>query len=101
MYWSEDYRGYQRPTVFIFSGRDDSCLDITRTWLDDHSIQHNHLVMRREEDNRPDYIVKKEMYFEHIDGKYHVVFVLDDRNSVVDEWRSMGLKVLQVEDGDF
>lgn len=101
MYFTQSWGFGERVTVFIFSGRDDSCYDETVKWLSDNGVQYDELVMRASVDNRPDYIVKKEMYFEHVEGKFDVQFVLDDRNSVVSEWRSMGLKVLQVEDGDF
>ncbi len=34
-------------------------------------------------------------------GRYTIKFVLDDRNQVVEFWRSLGLTVLQVAEGDF
>lgn len=57
--------------------------------------------MRKSGDMRKDSIVKREMFDEHIRGRYNVNFVLDDRNQVVELWRSMGLTCLQVADGDF
>jgi len=33
--------------------------------------------------------------------KYHVEFVLDDRNQVVNFWRYLGLTCFQVAEGDF
>ena len=36
-----------------------------------------------------------------IKDKYQVDYVLDDRNQVVEMWRSLGLTCLQVADGDF
>ena len=61
-----------------------------------------YLVMREEKDNRADYIVKEELYIEHILGKYNVKFVLDDRSSVVKMWREkLGLPTFQVAPGDF
>ena len=36
-----------------------------------------------------------------IKDKYRVLFVLDDRNQVVDMWRDIGLTCLQVADGNF
>jgi len=57
--------------------------------------------MRSQGDTRPDEIVKREIYEEHIKPLYNVDFVLDDRNKVVKMWRSLGLKVLQVAEGNF
>ena len=31
----------------------------------------------------------------------NVLFILDDRNGVVEMWRSLGLKCLQVAEGNF
>ena len=57
--------------------------------------------MRRTKDFRKDAIVKTELFDAHIRGRYEVLFVLDDRNQVVEMWRVMGLPCLQVAAGDF
>ena len=90
--------GYE---IIIVSGRKDECYDVTRKWLTDNRIPFEYLLMRKTEDNRPDWIVKKEIYEEHIKGKYNVEFVLDDRDQVVRMWREEGLKCLQVQEGNF
>lgn len=59
------------------------------------------LHMRVENDMRKDSIIKGELFDAHIAGKYHVLFVLDDRNQVVDFWRSVGLTCFQVAEGNF
>lgn len=59
------------------------------------------LFMRRTGDTRKDNIIKREIFNEHIRGKYNVLFVLDDRSRVVREWRAMGLTVFQVAEGNF
>lgn len=87
--------------VVLLSGRHDTCKSDTEAWLREHGVNYDKLFMRKGDDNRPDYIIKKELYEEHINGKYNVLFVLDDRNQVVDLWRSLGLKCLQVDYGDF
>lgn len=45
--------------VIIFSGRDDSCFDITRNWLIKNQINFDYLHMRKTNDRRKDSIVKK------------------------------------------
>ena len=58
--------------------------------------------MRQEGDYRPDYEVKLEIYENYIVPLgYHIDFALDDRNQIVDMWRSIGIKTLQVEPGNF
>ena len=59
------------------------------------------LHMRKTDDFRKDAIIKEEIYREHIEGKVNVLCVLDDRNQVVDFWRSLGLTCFQVAPGDF
>lgn len=87
--------------VIIFSGRDEVCRKQTELWLLYNGIHYKELHMRPEGDNRADTIIKKELYDKHIKDKYHVEFVLDDRNSVVKMWRDLGLHCFQVAEGNF
>lgn len=87
--------------VILFSGRNEVCRKETEEWLDRFDVEYDALYMRKEDDSRKDSIIKKELYEQHIQGKYNVHFVLDDRNQVVDLWRSLGLTCLQVAEGDF
>jgi hypothetical protein len=87
--------------VIIVSGREDSCRDLTIQWLNDNMINYHDLYMRKSKDMRKDAIIKKEIYDEFIKEHYSVLFVLDDRNQVVEMWREIGLKCLQVAEGDF
>jgi hypothetical protein len=58
--------------------------------------------MRAAGDQRPDYIVKNELFEEHVAGKYNILLSLDDRDSVVDLWRNkMGIPTFQVANGNF
>ncbi len=91
--------------VFFVSGRDEECRDATMAWLIAHraleeGFEHR-LYMRPHKDNRPDELVKREIYEKKIAPHFDVAWVLDDRNKVVAMWRSLGLTVLQVADGDF
>jgi hypothetical protein len=45
--------------------------------------------------------VKEEIYRQEILGRYNVWMVLDDRDQVVEMWRNLGLRVLQVAPGAF
>jgi len=48
----------------------------------------------------PDNTLKKQFLNEHFDIN-DVFLVVDDRQQVVDMWRSLGLTVFQVAKGDF
>lgn len=94
---------YANGTKVIFcSGRKDVYEPQTREFLDTHFPNMRYsLFMRKTSDSRKDSIVKEEIYMDNIIGKYNITFVLDDRNQVCDQWRSMGLTCFQVAPGDF
>ena len=93
--------------ILITSGRPDSrkgvdVYELTREWLDKHDVPYDHIFMRAGDDYRPDFEVKKEIYNAKISILgYNIDFALDDRNQIVDMWRSIGIKTLQVEPGNF
>ena len=87
--------------IILTSGRDEVCREKTEKWLRGNEIPYGMLLMRPEGDIRKDLIVKRELFEIHIRPYYNIEFVLDDRNQVVDMWRSLGLKCLQVAEGDF
>lgn len=90
-------------TILIVSGREgtEECRSKTLQWLDKHKVPYYDLMMRKQGDFRRDSIVKKEIYDNFIKDKFDVEFVLDDRQQVVDMWREIGLKCLQVAEGNF
>jgi len=92
--------------IIFCSGREDSCGEQTTEWLEDNVLGKFNkklfrLLMRKTGDFRKDSIIKKEIYHEYIENQYEVLFVLDDRNQVVDMWRSLRITCLQVAKGDF
>lgn len=87
--------------IIIVSGRTDDCKFETAKWLYDNSIPHDKIFMRKTGDNRNDAIVKREIYEKELKDKYNILAIFDDRNRVVDMWRSLGLTCLQVEYGNF
>jgi predicted kinase len=100
----ETYITAQPDTELIFmSGREDTHEDWTRRWLDDKCGfgECYHLYMRDAGDNRPDYVVKEEMYRKYITPYYYVKFAIDDRNQIVHLWRHLGIPTFQVNYGYF
>lgn len=83
--------------IILLSGRDSTDRGVTEAWLSKHYVPYDLLFMRDDGDNRPDTVVKKELYMRNVQGKWKVEFVIDDRPSVVRMWRAeLGLKVLNV-----
>lgn len=99
----EARQGFQ---ILFCSGRDAEFFDVTAKWINENVFTGTEMVgfnlfMRPQGDRRNDAIVKLELFDEHIRDSYNVLRVYDDRDRVVRAWRSIGLTVLQVQDGDF
>lgn len=92
-----DYKG----NVIIFTGRDGVCKTDTIEWLHLNDIKYDKLFMRDCGNTEKDSIIKQRMFDNNIRGKYYIDYILDDRNQVVEMWRSIGLICLQVAEGDF
>jgi len=89
--------------VIVVTGRmySDKVYADTVQWLAKHSAGYDAIYFRPNGDYRSDYIVKKEIYENFIKEEYDVLAVFDDRQTVVDMWRSLGLRCYQVQPGDF
>lgn len=103
----EDVIGSAAGDEIVFmSGRPDSCRTDTERWIRDALNLCGYgksfrLYMRNSSDYRQDWIVKYELFQEHIAGKNKVRCVWDDRTQVVKMWRRLGLQTYQVSDGNF
>lgn len=82
--------------IVVFSGRDGACELETRQWLHEQGLNFDLLAMRAAGDDRPDTIVKEEMFDKYIKGKYHVNHVVDDRKAVCQLYESMNFEVMNV-----
>ena len=101
--------------IVLLSGRTDSCYDATMRWLNAHGVYlaqegtsdlacHGvvrSLHMRATGDRRPDSIVKREILLEQVAPHFNVQVAIDDRDSVVNMWRRIGLPCFQVAPGRF
>jgi predicted kinase len=87
--------------ILFCSGRENLYRNQSINHINKNSDIKFELFMRETGDQRKDSIIKKELYDKNIKGKYNVFFVLDDRNQVVEFWRSIGLTCFQVADGNF
>jgi predicted kinase len=89
--------------ILILSGRSDEFKDVLIEWLNGWGVQvaPENIFMRAQGDDRNDAIVKSELVDNHISGVYDVIMHFDDRNRVVDALRAKGMKVAQVEPGNF
>jgi len=84
------------------SGRKERARYPTELWLLANIVVLPHieyLWMRADDDDRPDEVVKREIYVNHIEPFFEIPGVFDDRNKIVAMWRSLGLTCFQVNDG--
>lgn len=89
--------------VFFVTGRMEKYRAATKAWLQEHcpNLSYARILMRRDDDFRPDDQVKLDLYREHIEPYFDVRLVLDDRDHVVAMWRSLGLQCWQVANGAY
>ena len=93
--------------IVIFSGRSKATKDATTQWLDRHDVPFDVLKMRPADRSIGGHFhfMKdsdlKQHWLDDLQIKDDIFAVFDDRNQVVDMWRSNGLQVFQVAEGDF
>ncbi len=98
--WNVHQTGLGAKIIFV-SGRKNKFLEQTKKFLLKNGfseIIYEALYMpRADDDNRKDTVIKKEIYEEHLKGKYNILFVIDDRPQIVKFWREeIGLFVFDV-----
>ena len=93
--------------IVIFSGRSKATKNATIKWLDRHDVPFDVIKMRPADRNIGGHFhfMKasdlKQHWLDDLQIKDDIFAVFDDRNQVVDMWRSNGLQVFQVAEGDF
>lgn len=102
---------YPHFDLFFVTGREGTeiCIRETQRWLKDKVLSdypsienaYANIYFRTEKDFRPDHEVKNDIWKLVFENRYNIQIVFDDRKNVVDMWRSLGLRCMQVADGDF
>jgi predicted kinase len=91
--------------IIFCSGRDQEYYPVTHKWIVDNVFGTRDpvfsLFMRPKGDKRNDAIIKLELFDRYIREEFDVKRVYDDRDRVIAAYRSIGLTVLQVAEGDF
>ena len=87
--------------IIFITGRGESNRKSTVEWLKKHSVDYDLLFMRGLLDNREDADVKEDIYINQVKEHYEILFVVDDRKSVVLRWRELKLVCLQCAPGNF
>lgn len=95
LWQSNDYQ------IILVTGRSEEFRKITETWLTWNEIPFGRILMRQISDGRSDDKVKADILKQLAEEKHDVLFVVDDRDKVVNMWRHHGITCLQCEYGDF
>ena len=84
--------------IEIWSGRMERCRAKTEAWLLAYSVPYERLVMRPDDDERPD-VELKEGWLRTSSMRPSLVF--DDRKRLAEMWRRNGIRCCHVADGDY
>lgn len=89
--------------IVFCTGRRESVRKKTEDWLFKNiwCLREYKLLMRKDNDWRPDTEVKPELLDNAGITPDDVWFILEDRDSMVAKWRELGYRCLQVADGKF
>lgn len=87
--------------VALATGRPERSRQKTERWLGKHGVQYCALYMRKDDDHRPDFELKREMLASMRATDLQVLFVVEDRLQCVRMFREQGLLVLHCAEGDY
>ena len=90
--------------VLFVTGRPERTREDTEQWLIKSGLNtdfKDHLFMRKNDDPRADYLVKRDLLNEMRMAGFEPTLIFDDRQSVVDMWREQGILVAQVAPNNF
>lgn len=97
-----DAAGY---SILACTGRNEKWRSQTTAWLLKHQVPITKLLMRPDNNYNPDTEVKLSLIIGYLDtlgySRKDIAFALDDRDKVVDGFRSAGINCYQVRAGAF
>lgn len=86
--------------ILILTGRKAEHRQVTEEWLKEYDIDYDGLWTRADDDGRPDWIIKQELFDTFIAPNYDVCGVFDDRLSVRRMWWAKGVPLFSIGDPD-
>lgn len=101
---------HEKTIILAVTGRDDRYRNITIDWMRRNEACIDFVLMRPEGDRRSDTVVKIELVQNWLDEfggyvfhlqKSDIAFALEDRDKMVDAWRSWGIPCWQVREGSY
>ena len=86
--------------IVFCTGRSEIIRDVTQKWLDNNDLRGK-LLMRPNDCEIEDAEMKPKLLADNGIKLSDIALVIDDKNSVVNKFRSLGVKCLQVENNEF
>jgi hypothetical protein len=87
--------------IIFLTGRKNTIEAMTRIWLDTNLsgiVDDYDLIMRPKEETRSDTEYKMDVFIRDILPVYDILFAIDDKRSVIDMWRNLGIPALHCAD---
>lgn len=83
------------PDIRVVTGRPESLRQVTLDWFAQHGLPlaTENLYMRKQGDNRRDFLIKQEIFNSWKISPEQVFCVFEDRLQVVAMWESLGIQV--------
>jgi hypothetical protein len=85
--------------VIVLTGQREKSRKITLRWLANKKVHFDMLIMKKDDDTRDTLDFKKDFYLKVLNGCVDLKYVLEDREEIVEMWRSMRVKCLQTASG--
>ena len=89
LFYKDNYK------IILLTGREERFRDLTIKWLNSNKVSFTNLLMRTNKDYRKDSLIKEEIYNLEIKNKYKVLFVIDDRDQMIQMWDKIGIDSLK------
>ena len=86
---------FDQRDIIIVTSRKEKWRGLTCRWLAKNDIGHHALYMRKDDDNRPDYEVKKDILLQ-IKRHWNVIHAVDDNPSVIRLWEDYGIPTTKI-----
>jgi hypothetical protein len=95
-----DLPGQPDYEIHLMTARGDTVKQKTLDWLERHNVPYDSIIFRDADCRLQDNVLKT-MWANELGGPDRVLFVLEDRQRVVDAWRAAGYTCFQVAPGNF
>lgn len=90
---------FDQMHILVVTSRKEVWRGLTSYWLAKNDIGHHALYMRSDDDNRPDYEVKKDILLK-IKKHWNIFHAVDDNPSVIKLWEQYGIPTTKIGEWD-